>query len=197
MLFENAFSHASDTRLSMAALLSGFLPHETAVMKRGAPSPEEDLLPNVLQRYGYTTLAVVSNYVLRASRGWSVGFDVFDDQMDEREAVRSLPERTAPGTTERAVELLREHRDERFFLMVPTRRPPLMTSSGTPTSRAGTSRKVDPSAAAAASRATRRSATTPTGPATSPATTARSTTRTSTWVACSPSFGASASTADL
>ena len=118
LLFENAFSHASDTRLSMAALLSGFLPHETAVMKRGAPSPEEHLLPTVLQRHGYTTLAVVSNYVLRASRGWSVGFDVFDDRMDEREAVRPLPERTARHTTNRAIELLREHRDGRFFLWV-------------------------------------------------------------------------------
>jgi arylsulfatase A-like enzyme len=118
LLFENAFSHASDTRLSMAALLSGFLPHETAVMKLGAPSPDEDLLPSALRRHGYKTLAVVSNYVLRASRGWSTGFDTFDDRMDEHEAVRPLPERTAPHTTDRAVQLLREHRDERFFLWV-------------------------------------------------------------------------------
>jgi len=118
LVFDNCFSHASDTRLAFAALMSGFLPHETATMNAGAPAEEEIRLPGVLRRHGYRTAAVVSNYVLRGSRGWSIGFDVYDDEMHQAEAVRSLPERTAPDTTKRALELLREEREHPLFLWV-------------------------------------------------------------------------------
>jgi arylsulfatase A-like enzyme len=72
----------------------------------------------LLRDNGYTTIGVVSNFVLRKGGGFDQGFDFYDDRMDEVELVRGIPERIAEGTTERAVNLLRLHKDKRFFLWI-------------------------------------------------------------------------------
>ncbi len=64
------------------------------------------------------TIAVVSNYMLKKGRGWEQGFDIYDDTMNERELVRSWPERTAAPTTTRAVELLTRYHKSKLFMWI-------------------------------------------------------------------------------
>ena len=118
LLFERCLSHAPVTSSSFASILSGFLPHETKVLENNPLPPEVETLPEILQREQYKTAAVVSNYVLRRRNGWAKGFMVYDDRMDELELVRRSPERIAQGTTDRAIELLRQFQQERLFMWV-------------------------------------------------------------------------------
>jgi arylsulfatase len=119
-LFKHCFAHAPLTGPSCACILSGFLPHETKVFENIRLPNELETLPEILQQVGYTTVGVVSNYVLRGHGGksWSQGFNVFDDKMDDFELVRDSPERTADNTTDRAVQLLKENHNDRLFLWV-------------------------------------------------------------------------------
>ena len=118
ILFENCLSHAPDTRLSLASLLSGFLPHETQMTITTALPSKVKTIPEMLQSHGYKTAAVVSNYVLHKGQGWEEGFSVYDDTMDQRELVRGWPERTAGPTTDRAIELLRRFHGDELFLWI-------------------------------------------------------------------------------
>lgn len=118
LVFENCFSHAPNTWASIASLLSGYLPHETRVML-DFPVPEGiPNLPEALRAQGYTTLGVVSNFVLRRGRGWERGFDVYDDSLPQRETSRGMAEKRATDATDQALRLLERHRDEDLFLWV-------------------------------------------------------------------------------
>ena len=119
LLFENCFSHASSTGGSCACILSGFLAHETKVLVYGYALPSAvEILPEMLRRQGYKNAAVISNYVLRKRTNWTQGFDVFDDTMDDKELVRGLPERTAKGTTDRAIELINQFSRDPLFMWI-------------------------------------------------------------------------------
>lgn len=118
LLFERCYSHAPSTRLSISSLLTGYLPHETRTFFNESLPAEVDTLAEVLQRDGYSTLAVVSNYVLMPSRGWNQGFDLYDDTMNSRELNREAPERIASATTDRAIELLSSHSKQPMFLWI-------------------------------------------------------------------------------
>ncbi len=119
LLFERCLSHAPDTRLSCAALLSGFLPHETSILDQGELPEAVRTLPELLHARGYATAAVISNYVLRNGQGYEQGFEIFDDTMEQRERVRQRwPERIAEQTTDRAIELLEASGDRPLFLWV-------------------------------------------------------------------------------
>ena len=118
MLFERCYSHAPSTRISFSSLLTGYLPHELGTIENRDLPQEVETIAEILQRNGYRTLAVVSNYVLQAERGWSQGFSVFDEEMTSRELNRDVTERISADTTSRAVELLREYRNEPLFLWV-------------------------------------------------------------------------------
>jgi len=118
LLFENALSHAADTRFSCAALLSGYLPHETSILRRPDLPDEVPTLTETLQSHGYSTAAVISNYVLRDGQGYEQGFDTYDSTMRQTETAREWPERVAEHTTDRAIEILRQSRDRPLFLWV-------------------------------------------------------------------------------
>jgi arylsulfatase A-like enzyme len=118
VLFERCFSHAPETRMSVASILSGFLPHETKVPENNSLSPKVQIIPEILRRYGYKTAAVVSNYVLRKGEGFEQGFSLYDDTMKQHELVRGLAERIAEYTTNRAIELLEQHTKGSLFLWI-------------------------------------------------------------------------------
>ena len=124
LLFENAFSHAPQTHTSFSSILTGFLPHETRVLDLAPLPAEVDTIAELLQRAGYTTHAVVSNYLLRHQtrwrdgQGWAQGFDSYDDEMNQRELIRPQPERTARETTDRAIEIIRRSKGKPLFLWV-------------------------------------------------------------------------------
>jgi arylsulfatase A-like enzyme len=118
MLFENCFSHAPVTSSSFASILSGFLPHETRVFGNWPLPAEVETLAEIMRRRGYSTVAVVSNYVIRGAAGWSPGFSIYDDTMKSVELVRHSPERIAEDATNRATELLKKFHKDPLFLWV-------------------------------------------------------------------------------
>ena len=118
LLFENCLSHAPETWNSFGSILSGFLPHETKTLNGNTIHPEIDMLAEMLQRAGYKTMAVVSNYVLRKDGNYQQGFMIYDDTMDDHELVRKGPERIAEHTTNRAIELLDQFHKDKLFIWV-------------------------------------------------------------------------------
>jgi len=119
VLFESCFAHAPHTSSSVGSILSGFLPHETGVTGLIADLPPGvNTLAELLRNNGYATAAVVSNYALRKRFGFDQGFDLYDDEMTERESVRRLPERVARKTTKRAIEVLQHYKRRPFFLWI-------------------------------------------------------------------------------
>ncbi len=118
LLFEKCLTHAPETRLSFASILTGFWPHETKVttnrrLPNGLVTVAETLLRN-----GYDTAAVISNYMLRKTLGYEQGFAVYDDAMQQREIIRKWPERIAQYTTDRAIKMLTDYSGERFFMWI-------------------------------------------------------------------------------
>jgi len=117
--FETCFAQAPNTRPSCGSIITGFLPHETKVFSNKYVLPAEvNTVAELLQRQGYRTLAVVSNFVLTAGSGFDQGFDFYDDQMDEVELIRGVPERIAEHTTDAAISLIRLNRKGSFFLWI-------------------------------------------------------------------------------
>jgi arylsulfatase A-like enzyme len=118
LVFDRCFANGSETRFSIPSLFTGFLPHETRAYER-IPLPAEVVtLAEMLSAGGFETAAVVGNYVLREDRGFSQGFRLYDDDLEDEEQVRRWPESTAEHTTDRAVALLRDDLPEPFFLWV-------------------------------------------------------------------------------
>jgi arylsulfatase A-like enzyme len=109
MLFENCFSQAPVTSSSFASMMTGFLPHETQVYENLSLPDELETLPEILQQLGYKTAAVISNFVLRKEKGWSQGFEVFDDEMRGT---------TAASITNRAIKLLKKLHNDRMFVWI-------------------------------------------------------------------------------
>lgn len=101
VVFTEAYSATSLTLPSISALLTGRHPEELGLQNNESAVPEDvPSLGSVLRAHGWRTAAVVSNFVLRASSGLATGFDVFDDEFPQREAVRKWPERVASETTD-------------------------------------------------------------------------------------------------
>jgi arylsulfatase len=118
LLFENCLSQAAETWSGFASILSGFLPHETKAMDTRHLLRGVETLPKLLQRIGYKTVGVVSNYILQRRWGWDQGFTIYDDTLNDRELVRRVPERIAEHTTDRAVELLKQFHKDQLFMWV-------------------------------------------------------------------------------
>jgi arylsulfatase len=121
LLFENNVSHAPVTSSSFSSILSGLLPHETGVFRNDRLPWHINTLAEYLRNAGYRTQAIIGNFVLRKSRRYGQGFEVYDDEMQQFERVRGLAERIAPATADAAIEALRrlqERPEQRFFLWV-------------------------------------------------------------------------------
>jgi len=118
ILYEKCFSHAPVTLSSVASIMTGFLPHETRVFDFTTPlfSSKINTLADRLKRKGYTTIAVIGNFVLKKGRGFEQGFDVYDDRMPDRELVRRVPETIAEKMTSKAIAYLKKRPEGKFFL---------------------------------------------------------------------------------
>ncbi|MCP4712889.1 MAG: sulfatase [Planctomycetes bacterium] len=118
MVYENCFSQAPVTSSSFASILSGYLPHETMVYENLPLPGEVETIEKTLQRQGYQTGAVVSNFNLRREVGWAEGFDHFDDDLKSRERNRNYNESIAHQTTERSINILSKLTSEQMFMWV-------------------------------------------------------------------------------
>jgi arylsulfatase len=129
VVYEEAYASAPVTGPSLSSLMSGRLPDEIGVLggnRQFMPAAVETLAEHARQA-GLTTAAVVSNWVLRRPDrgaegvGLVQGFDHYDDRMTHRETNRNFFDRTAPETTDAALEWVDGQLaadDERFFLWV-------------------------------------------------------------------------------
>jgi len=121
-LFTTAYAAAPFTLPSLSALMTGRHPEELGIFRNESVLPETvPTLASELRDRGWQTQAVVSNFILRRSSGIGSGFDVFDDEFPQLEAVRKWPERIATDTSDAALRLLdrcTETADARCFLWV-------------------------------------------------------------------------------
>ncbi len=109
IVFERAYASAPFTLPSIATILTGRYPDEMGIVSNRSAIPESvPTLASALRARGWRTAAVVSNFVLRDKTGLAEGFGVYDDTMDQKEAVRKWPERVAAPTTDAALRILEE-----------------------------------------------------------------------------------------
>ena len=121
-VFTAAYAATPFTLPSVSALMTGRHPEEIGIFRNESALPETvPTLASELRDRGWQTQAVVSNFILRRASGIANGFDVFDDEFPQLEAVRKWPERIATDTTDAALALLErctETVDSRCFLWV-------------------------------------------------------------------------------
>jgi len=104
--FETVYAAAPFTLPSVAALMTGRYPREIGVtsnvdrVPKGVPRLAEHLA-----EAGFRTGAVVSNFVLRPAAALDPGFEFYNAEFPQREAMRGAPERTAAATTDAAIEV--------------------------------------------------------------------------------------------
>jgi len=101
VVFTSTYAPASLTLPSMSAMMTGRYPLELGIEHNESAIPgSTPTLAGELKSRGWRTFAVVSNFVLRRQTGIDAGFDHYDDSLEDREAVRNLPERTASASTD-------------------------------------------------------------------------------------------------
>ncbi len=122
VVFEKTYAPSSFTVPSVSTFLTGRYPTQNAIYTNEHVLHEDvTTLASEMGRRGYATGAVVSNWVLRRGTGLDQGFDVYNDEMTSREAIRAnFRERIAPATTDDALALLDQlkARGDHVFLWV-------------------------------------------------------------------------------
>jgi len=121
IIFENAFAHAPSTLASHASLFTGQLPGQHGVRDNigYALSPGTSTLALMLAQAGYATGAAISAFPLRADSGLAAGFASYDAELAEgRPGEVGKGEREGAETLEVALEWVREHAHEPFFLFL-------------------------------------------------------------------------------
>lgn len=82
-LWTSASAIAAVTGPSHASMFSGSGPWDHGVLLNGIPIPaDRPLISEVLHDHGWQTAAFVSSYVLEGEKGFSRGFEVYDDDFN-------------------------------------------------------------------------------------------------------------------
>ncbi len=124
VLFERAIAQWPKTGTSFASIFTGRYPQTTGITHKAAVRIPADYLtlPQLFEREGFDTVAVVSNGVLSDELGWDSGFDRYletwsDDDSDVPEEYRRSI--YAGRVNELALPLFEEHRNaERLFAWI-------------------------------------------------------------------------------
>lgn len=123
--FAHATSQVPLTLPSHACMFTGTYPevHQLRDMGGFTLDPKHLTLATMARNTGYTTAAFVGSKAVGRVFGINQGFDTYDDQMpargeEEGKLPGVFPERRAAVTTDRALEWLKQHGKERFFLWV-------------------------------------------------------------------------------
>ena len=112
VVFDDAVTVRAKTNPSIASMLTGLYPYEHGVRQVYVPLVNARTLPIVLNEYGYTTIGVVSNYVLNPiSSGLGKYFNVYDS----KEASDGI-KRKAEEINAAAFNQLDAHKGEKFFM---------------------------------------------------------------------------------
>jgi len=123
--FAHATAQVPLTLPSHACMFTGTYPevHQLRDMGGFTLDPRHLTLATMARNAGFITAAFVGSKAVGRVYGINQGFDTYDDQMPSREEQEGkLPgifaERRAAVTTDRALEWLKQHANERFFLWV-------------------------------------------------------------------------------
>jgi arylsulfatase A-like enzyme len=107
LVFDAAYAPAPFTFPSIASLWSGRYPGALGIRTNLSQLPADvPTLASRLRERGFRTGAAVSSSVLHAKAGLADDFDVYDDQLLQREQTREAPERIAAVTTDAALAVL-------------------------------------------------------------------------------------------
>ncbi len=106
LVFESAWAPSSFTVPSISTILTGRYPEQNLILSNEHALANVETLASALKQRGYSTGAVVSNWVLRRSTNLNRGFDEYDDTFDDVEIQRGIPERVAKNTTDDALRTL-------------------------------------------------------------------------------------------
>lgn len=123
--FAHATAQVPLTLPSHACMFTGTYPevHQLRDMGGFTLDPKHLTLATMARNASYTTAAFVGSKAVGRVFGINQGFDTYDDQMPSRGQEEGklpgvFPERRAAVTTDRALEWLKQHGRERFFLWV-------------------------------------------------------------------------------
>jgi arylsulfatase A-like enzyme/Tfp pilus assembly protein PilF len=121
--FAKAIVQVPLTLPSHACIFTGNYPevHGLRDMVGFVLDPKQMTLASMVRTAGFRTAAFVGSKALDHQFGLQQGFDVYDDQMGssrDAEGRLVMPERPAAVTTDRALDWLKQHLGERFFLWV-------------------------------------------------------------------------------
>jgi arylsulfatase A-like enzyme len=122
--FAEQLSQSSWTKCSMASLWTGLYPARTGVTRSSQGVSQEALMPaEILREAGFRTFAIWRNGWIAPKFGFHQGFEVYHSPRVQRlppEVRREKPTLGNAGTDQdtirSAVELLRTHGDQRWFL---------------------------------------------------------------------------------
>jgi arylsulfatase A-like enzyme len=122
--FAEQMSQSSWTKCSMASLWTGLYPSRTGVTRSPQALPEDARMPaEILRDAGFRTFAIWRNGWIGPSFGFSQGFEIYHSPLAKPlppAVKREKPTVGVSGTDQdivaSALELLRSHRGERFFL---------------------------------------------------------------------------------
>src|SRR5438093_5515506 len=122
------FSHATSqvplTLPSHACIFTGTYPevHQLRDMGGFVLSPKHVTLAAMARNAGFNTAVFVGSKAVGRQFGLQQGFEVYDDQMGSQDQEAKLPgifpERRAAVTTDRALNWLKEHGQQKFFVWV-------------------------------------------------------------------------------
>ncbi|CAM9337010.1 unnamed protein product, partial [Discosporangium mesarthrocarpum] len=124
--FARQLAQSSWTKCSMASLWTGVYPQRTGVLRSPHGTPEEALMPaEIFQEAGFRTAGIWRNGWVAPNFGFSQGFEVYERPLPKgrpRHLRVENPHIKLEGTDldalEAAVEFLRIHGRERWFLYV-------------------------------------------------------------------------------
>ena len=121
-VFTEAISAAPITLPAHSSILTGLRPPSHGVRQNGIfrLADEVETVAETLQRHGFQTAAFVGAFVLDRRFGLEQGFDLYDDDLPEENPISKsyFAERRAEEVVARALDWIRDHEEERFFVWV-------------------------------------------------------------------------------
>ncbi len=121
LVFENAFTHSSWTLPVVTSLLTSQYPVTHGLMDRKSfvpLPPETPTLVDALRRSGYRTAAFVGDRDYGGAYGLTSRFEELGDHVNEQSLADWKRYGVLESTVPAAIDWLRRHHDERFFLLV-------------------------------------------------------------------------------
>ncbi|HNR36009.1 MAG TPA: sulfatase [Candidatus Hydrogenedentes bacterium] len=121
LLFEDCVCEVPLTLPSFGCMFSGLYPRTTGTTKNGLRMPEtKPLITEVFKKAGYQTFCVQSNWPLKGRlSGLDRGFDVYNDEFEQKRWGFMLGERNAEQVTAAGLEILGQRDPAKpFFLWI-------------------------------------------------------------------------------